>query len=167
MGLARQTMKSFKIFIEEELRIGTSMFEKDLRKATETINKRIEAMEEAGEDDPDNHEFAALSHISTALELRLNSPLSHRANLRTSFVVDNNQIIAAGSMWIPRKATQAEITNVGSITRGAGQQVVKSLEDQARAKGVTRIILTSTARSFYERLGYRMASSGKMEKNIT
>jgi len=157
-------MKITEMILKENVQTGINLSDNIARQSIKQVDERIAELEENGEE---NHEYAALCHISTVLEIQINAPLSQRANIRTAFVILNNKIVAAGSMWIPRKSTEAEIMNVGSIERGAGSQVINALEKEAKIKGVKKIVLTSTAKSFYERLGYKKQADGnKLEKYI-
>lgn len=127
-----------------------------LNDARQQISDRIAQLEKEGNDDPDNHEFAALSHMDTAISIQLDAPLSQRQYLRSSFVFDGEKIVGAAVARMSTNKKTAEILNVGAVKHGAGKLLIDSLHTQLRERGVKTVTLTSTAGHFYERQGYKV-----------
>ena len=146
---------------------GGSLGPSDISKAEKAINDRVQKLEEAGEDNPDNHEFAALSHIATVFDNLQNAKLSEKQYQKAAIVLDDNGApLAAGLLKLTRDKRSAEITNVGSLERGHGAPVIKSLLAQAKQSGAKEVRLQSTSREFYERLGFEQRSDGYMHRKI-
>src|SRR6185503_19826392 len=120
------------------------------------VDARVGEIEAAGEDHPDNREYAALAHMATVLDDYKATPLSQKANTRAAFLAGNGGVLAAaGIMRNVKKGGTAEITNVGSLEKGGGTLVMQKLVSAAREKGVRAIDLTSEAREFYTKLGFK------------
>jgi len=147
---------------------GRDVSDEQLLSARTQVAERIQQLEAQGLDSPDNHEFSALAHIDTALDAAIDSPLSARATIRTAFVYDKSgRLVAGGLMELPRSTSIAFIHNVGSVTRGGGELVMRSLLLQARERASIKTIEllpeTSRARSFFTRMGFNpRAGSNKM-----
>jgi len=121
-----------------------------------SVDARVGEIEAAGEDHPDNREYAALAHMATVLDDYKATPLSQKANTRAAFLAGNGgALAAAGIMRNVKKGGTAEITNVGSLEKGGGTLVMQKLVAAAREKGVRAIDLTSEAREFYTKLGFK------------
>ncbi len=94
-------------------------------------------------------------------------PTSDLASSRPEFVVacEGNEVIGAGAL--ERFGTTALLRSlvVNSDRRGTGigQGIVGELERRARAAGVKELVLlTQSAASFFERLGYRVMERGNV-----
>jgi DNA topoisomerase-1 len=135
---------------------------------TTYVESAVADLEAKGEDDADDPHYNALAHMATALEYENTVKLSRRQFRKFAAVEQQNgEPAAAGWLELSQDKKTAEITNVGSIAKGAGAAVVKSLIDQARSVGVRKITLTSTAGTYYERFGFKSVGGSKMELDLT
>jgi len=147
---------------------GSDHSRESLDKMQKQVVQRISELESKGLDSPENHDYAALAHMDTAISLQRDAPLSQRQYIRSAFVHDEHgNVVAAGVAKTSKDKKTAEVLNVGATQRGAGKAVMDSLHEQLRARGVKRVELTSTARTFYERAGYTYdETSHKMVKAL-
>lgn len=142
--------------------------EKNLTAWVRHVEAEAKRLQDAGEDDPDNRHFNSIAHMATALENERSIKLSQKQFARFAAVEHEGKPAAAGWMTLSRDKKTAEITNVGSIVKGAGAEVMRSLISQARSAGAQRIELTSTAGlEYYERFGFRRLTGSKMVLDLT
>lgn len=132
------------------------------------VNKEIQKLEKSGEDTEENQYYSALTHIGTVLGELKNIKLSHRQFYRFAFTAPGTKEnpSAAGMLKMSPDKKSAEITNLGSIVKGSGTAVVNDLIRQAKASGVKQIKLLSTAKEFYEKLGFVSKPDHYMHKTI-
>lgn len=141
---------------------ATNYVDSDLRKRE---IDRIDALVENHSGGPGDREYDALAHISTALEQAHDLPLSQKKDWRFAYVLADDKIVAAGSMYRTSKTT-AEVKNVGSVEKGSGKLVMEELTRRARDWGVKEIQLVSTARKFYESLGFKLDGNKMVLKTL-
>jgi hypothetical protein len=93
-------------------------------------------------------------------EFMITSALSEEGSEKWVSVQDKN-IVAAASYYITRNGSM-QIEWFGSVVKGAGSPLMRSLIQEAKAKGCKRIELTSTidGDAFYLHHGFKMMNDG-------
>jgi phage-related protein (TIGR01555 family) len=144
-----------------------------IEKSMASLNQRAEQMETELKDPDSDRTYAAISFMNSVVELDKKLPMTQRRDYRFAYAFNGDDLVGAIAVQRINPST-GEIKYLGSIQGGAGENLLKQGEAEARSSKLSKIQLTGNAanRSFYERHGYKMVPGGEegevaFVKNLT
>lgn len=91
------------------------------------------------------------------------------SDVRFTVICEGDRIIGAGAIepYGAAALLRSVVVDPARRDRGLGRQIVKALERQARAAGITQLVLlTQTARRFFEQQDYRLMERAQAPEGV-